>query len=105
MLQVAESPDCLGQPVARGMPEKPRQVAPATPAVEAATPVVVARELAAPALDTVSVPTEPKDITPPAIEPVGVAEGFGTAAADAAFERFMSEDIEDEPSRDWILAG
>ena len=33
MLKVAESPDCLGQPVARGMPEKPRAAAgPAGPA-------------------------------------------------------------------------
>jgi len=109
MLKVAESPDCLGQPVARGMPEKPRQVAPPTPAVEAPAPAptatVIAAELAAPALDTASVPAETRDLEPPAIEPIGVAEGFGNPAADAAFERFMSDDIEDEPSRDWILAG
>jgi len=105
MLKVAESPDCLGQPVARGMPEKPRQVAPTTPAVEAPAPTVVVNELAESALAAVSLPSEPADITPPAIEPLGIAEGFGTPAADAAFERFMSDDIEDEPSRDWILAG
>lgn len=105
MLKVAESPDCLGQPVARGMPERPRQVAPAAPAVAAASTTGVVNELAASALETVAPPTPPADIPPPASEPVGVAEGFGTAAADAAFERFMSEDIEDEPSRDWILAG
>jgi cell division septum initiation protein DivIVA len=97
MLQVAESPDCLGQPVARGMPEKPREVAPTTPAV--------ANELAESALEAVSQPTDAAEITPPAIEPIGVAGGFGNPKADAAFERFMSDDIEDEPSRDWILAG
>ncbi len=97
MLQVAESPDCLGQPVARGMPEKPREVAPTTPAV--------ANELAESALEADSQPTDAAEITPPAIEPIGVAGGFGNPKADAAFERFMSDDIEDEPSRDWILAG
>ena len=107
MLKVAESPDCLGQPVARGMPEKPRQVAPPVPAVETAAPsqVVVANDMAQGALEAVALPAQPKDITPPAIEPVGIAEGFGNPEADAAFERFMSDDIEDEPSRDWILAG
>lgn len=105
MLKVAESPDCLGQPVARGMPEKPRQVAPAAPAVEAPATTVVANAPAESALEAVSLPTEPADITPPAIEPIGIAEGFGNPEADAAFERFMSDDIEDEPSRDWILAG
>jgi len=105
MLKVAESPDCLGQPVARGMPEKPRQVAPAPPAVAASATTVVVNELAESAVEAVSLPTQPEDITPPAIEPIGIAEGFGNAEADAAFERFMSDDIEDEPSRDWILAG
>ena len=97
MLKVAESPDCLGQPVARGMPEKPREVAATTP--------TVANELAGLALEAVSQPTDADEITPPAIEPIGVAQGFGNPEADAAFERFMSDDIEDEPSRDWILAG
>ncbi len=97
MLKVAESPDCLGQPVARGMPEKPREVAATTP--------TVANELAELALEADSQPTDAAEITPPAIEPIGVAQGFGNPEADAAFERFMSEDIEDEPSRDWILAG
>ena len=97
MLKVAESPDCLGQPVARGMPEKPREVAATTP--------TVANELAGLALEADSQPTDAAEITPPAIEPIGVAQGFGNPEADAAFERFMSEDIEDEPSRDWILAG
>ncbi len=102
MLKVAESPDCLGQPVTRGMPEKAREVAPPTPAVEPAT---AASEMAESALEAVSLPSSTADITPPAIEPVGVAEGFGNPEADAAFERFMSDDIADEPSRDWILAG
>lgn len=111
MLKVAESPDCLGQPVARGMPEKPRaEVAPPAPAE--------VTETAETTLDAVSVPAEAEavepapvaadertDLTPPAIEPIGVNTGFGDPAADAAFERFMSDDIEDEPSRDWILAG
>jgi len=105
MLKVAESPDCLGQPVARGMPEKPRQVAPAPPAVAAPATTVVVNELAESAVEAVSLPAEPAAITPPAIEPIGIAEGFGNPEADAAFERFMSDDIEDEPSRDWILAG
>ncbi len=105
MLKVAESPDCLGQPVARGMPEKPREVAPTPPAVAAPATTVVVNELAESAVDAVSLPAEPRDMTPPAIEPIGIAEGFGNPEADAAFERFMSDDIEDEPSRDWILAG
>jgi cell division septum initiation protein DivIVA len=100
MLNVAESPDCLGQPVARGMPEKPRPVAPAAPAEVSATSTLdaVATQSAPMALGAV-------EITPPAIEPIGVGEGFGNPEADAAFERFMSEDIDDEPSREWILAG
>ena len=77
-------------------------MAPPTPAVEPAT---AASEMAESALEAVSLPSSTADITPPAIEPVGVAEGFGNPEADAAFERFMSDDIADEPSRDWILAG
>ena len=105
MLKVAESPACPGRPVARGMPEKPREVAPTPPAVAAPATTVVVNELAESAVDAVSLPAEPRDMTPPAIEPIGIAEGFGNPEADAAFERFMSDDIEDEPSRDWILAG
>jgi cell division septum initiation protein DivIVA len=95
MLALAESPDCLGHPVARGLPERPRvapaasaPIAPATPALQAAvedTPVC--------------------DITD-GDAPIGPAwQGFGNPAADAAFDRFMSEEIEEEPSREWILAG
>ncbi len=143
MLKVAESPDCLGTPIARGMPERPRQaVAPQAPAEIATTSVVAASALepAAAALqrsETVvpSVDLGKVDVTPPAIEPIGVnegitapevaaapaaaaapaevaefeaiagSEGLGNPEADAAFERFMSEDIDDEPSREWILAG
>ncbi|HYF47544.1 MAG TPA: hypothetical protein VD926_15120 [Acidimicrobiales bacterium] len=137
MLKVAESADCLGTPIARGMPERPRAevarpapapvAAPSSPAIEAVATPVVEAPATEPVLGTV-------DIAPPAIEPLGVNErvaapqaeatpeppaapqpeatpapafepGFGTPEADAAFERFMSEDIEDEPSREWILAG
>jgi cell division septum initiation protein DivIVA len=133
MLKVAESPDCLGTPIARGMPEKPHaQVAPPAPA-QVATPaqaeitevastlVDVVAEQAHVAIETAP-PAPVADVTPPAIEPVlaetaaasaapvapevPMAEaGLGTPSADAAFERFMSEDIADEPSREWILAG
>ena len=130
MLKVAESPDCLGTPIARGMPEKPRaEVAPAAPtevaepatlAIEAPSTVAdVAAEKVENALEAVSLEV---DVTPPGIEPIGVNEGLvdpeadatfeptvngglGNPEADAAFERFMSEEIADEPSREWILAG
>jgi cell division septum initiation protein DivIVA len=117
MLKVAESPDCLGTPIARGMPEKPRaEVAPAAPVEIAETSVVeVANEKAQAAIEAVELPTAAAEITEVASEVVTevvaegpdpiVGEGFGNPAADAAFERFMSEDIADEPSREWILAG
>ena len=113
MLKVAESPDCLGTPIARGMPEKPRtEVAPATPAEIPETSVVeVANVKAQAAIEAVELPTAAAEITEAATEVVAdkagpiVGEGFGNPAADAAFERFMSEDIADEPSREWILAG
>ena len=121
MLKVAESPDCLGTPIARGMPEKPRDELTRTPAVmaessradatvsEASSVEVSMAEVAgAKAQETIDavqpVATE-RDLTPPAIEPIGVGEGLGNPSADAAFERFMSDDIADEPSREWILAG
>lgn len=104
MLKVAESPDCLGQAVARGLPEMPRSVARPAPAE-----VPAARAAAESALEAVSLPAAAAEITAPveaavAVEAVAV-EGFGTPEADDAFERFMSEEIPDEPSRDWILAG
>jgi cell division septum initiation protein DivIVA len=145
MLKVAESPDCLGTPIARGMPERPKAAvarpAPAeiaeTSVVAASAVVPVAIAVAAEAIERSEavVPTVSLgevDVTPPAIEPIGVnegitapepvaaepvaaeipeldsigvSEGLGNPEADAAFERFMSEDIEDEPSREWILAG
>lgn len=115
MLKVAESPDCLGQPVAKGMPEKPRPVAPPAPAEVPAAPADPA-EVAGAAIEAVSLPTDVKEIAA-AIEdsaslastgseaPTESLTGFGDEAADAAFERFMSDEIEDEPSRGWILAG
>jgi cell division septum initiation protein DivIVA len=116
MLKVAESPDCLGTPIARGMPEKPRaEVAPTAPVQIAEASVVdVASEKAQAAIEAVELPTAAAEITEVATpEPAPVTdaagpiagEGFGNPAADAAFERFMSEDIADEPSREWILAG
>jgi len=107
MLKVAETPDCLGRPVTQGMPEKPQPLAPPAPAeVTASAPVdAVATEKVETALEAAALPAEPANVTPPAIDPIGVGEGFGNAAADAAFERFMSDDIDDEPSREWILAG
>ena len=113
MLNVAESPGCLGQPVTRGMPERPHPLAPSDPAQmpvasavsTVATDHVLEAAAAAVANPVVPTPPEPPEITPPAIEPIGVGEGFGNPSADAAFERFMSEDIDDEPSREWILAG
>jgi cell division septum initiation protein DivIVA len=82
MLQVAESPDCLGQPVAKGLPER----------IRAAEP-----------------PAEAEETAPVELEPAAAGEhrweGFTDPAAEAAFDRFMSEEIEDEPSREWILAG
>ena len=145
MLKVAESADCLGTPIARGMPEKPRpQVAPVAPA-EITVTSVEHRSVEAPAIEPVlnrqpvvqSQPVAPQQPVVPQQSAVEVAEdkaqaaiesvelpaaaaeitqatdangpiageGFGNPAADAAFERFMSEDIEDEPSREWILAG
>jgi hypothetical protein len=101
---VAESPDCLGTPIARGMPEKPRaEVAPTPPVAIPETSVVeatvaeLATEKAQAAIEAVELPTAAAEITG--------REGLGNPAADAAFERFMSEDIADEPSREWILAG
>jgi cell division septum initiation protein DivIVA len=114
MLKVAESPDCLGTPIARGMPEKPRaEVAPPAPAEIPETSVVeVANQKAEAAIEAVELPTAAAEITEVVTaevvaegpDPI-VGEGFGNPAADAAFERFMSEDIADEPSREWILAG
>lgn len=115
MLKVAESPDCLGQAVAKGMPERPRPVAPPAPAaVAAATAAIDAASItsaveitgAVRAAGATAGRAEPQltsvlagdDLTETA------PSGFGDAAADAAFERFMSDDIADEPSREWILA-
>ena len=93
---------------------------PETLAIEAPSTVAdVAAEKVENALEAVSLEV---DVTPPAIEPIGVNEGLvdpeaeatfehtvngglGNPEADAAFERFMSEEIADEPSREWILAG
>jgi cell division septum initiation protein DivIVA len=107
MLKVAESPDCLGTPIARGMPERPRaEVAPVAPVEVAERSVVeVASEKAQAAIEAVALPADVEEIVEPATEPVLATAGLGTPAADAAFERFMSEDIADEPSREWILAG
>src|SRR5262245_33615705 len=65
MLKVAESPDCLGQAVAKGMPEKPQAVAPPAPAVEAApapaepsSPASVPAEHVQSALHAVALPAE-----------------------------------------------
>ncbi len=99
MLKVAESPDCLGQAVAKGMPERPRAVAPAPVAVEAGV-VTVAAETAQTALEAVELPTEAQEIMAPATD---ATVSFGDPKAEAAFERFMSEDIEDEPSRLWLV--
>ena len=104
MLQVAESPDCLGQPVARGMPEKSRPVEPALPVEIAASATVVTATADAP-LDGVAPAAEPVESPEFPAATLGTGEGFGNPEADAAFERFMSDEIEDEPSRDWILAG
>jgi cell division septum initiation protein DivIVA len=115
MLAVAESPNCLGQPVVRGLPERQRSVAaaPAPVAVAAApAPVAVAAAPAptpTPALDPDRAPEIESVLTAPAAEGTAPPEpkgwqGFGNPSADAAFDRFMSEDIEDEPSREWILA-
>jgi cell division septum initiation protein DivIVA len=109
MLKVAESPDCLGTPIARGMPERPRtEVAPPAPAeITEVSVVEVANQKAEAAIEAVELPTAAAEITEVVAsgpDPI-VGEGFGNPAADAAFERFMSEDIADEPSREWILAG
>src|SRR5215213_5218570 len=79
MLKVAESPDCLGTPIARGMPERPRAevAAPAPPQVAVTSAVEVASEKAQVALEAVALPAEARDISPPAIEPVGVGAGLG----------------------------
>ena len=116
MLKVAESPDCLGTPIARGMPERPRtEVAPAAPVEIAEAPKVteiaessvieVAAEKATKAIESVDLPADAEEFRAPATDPIGVGAGLGNPEADAAFERFMSEDIDDEPSREWILAG
>jgi cell division septum initiation protein DivIVA len=95
MLALAESPDCLGHPVARGLPERPRVVPPATVPVASAIPALEAAVEDNPVCDITD-----------GDAPIGDAwRGFGNPAADAAFDRFMSEDIEEEPSREWILAG
>ena len=99
MLNVAESPDCLGQAVARGMPEKPRTVAPPEPAEVA--PATAAGERLQVALEAAAVPGEAQ----PEAQSEAQSEAFANPAAEAAFERFMSDDIDDEPSREWILAG
>jgi len=119
MLKVAESPDCLGTPIARGMPERPRaQVAPVapvqipettattvTPVAPEPTVIEVASEKATKAIESVDLPADAEELRAPATDPIGVGAGLGNPEADAAFERFMSEDIDDEPSREWILAG
>jgi cell division septum initiation protein DivIVA len=99
MLEVAESSDCLGQSVARVLPDRPHPIeAPAPAAVETGSVPIAAATPTAP--EAVALPVEAEEILAPALDPV---IGFGDAEADAAFERFMSEDIEDEPSRLWLV--
>ena len=70
MLKVAESPDCLGTPIARGMPEKPKAaVAPPAPAEIAETSIVAASAVvptelavAAAALERSEAVIEPADL-------------------------------------------
>ena len=112
MLKVAESPDCLGTPIARGMPEKPaprwprprRSRSPRAPSrseVVETTVVEVAAEKATEAIEAVALPADAEEHhAPRPSSPSGVGAGLGNPEADAAFERFMSEDIDDEPSRE-----
>jgi cell division septum initiation protein DivIVA len=125
MLKVAESPDCLGQAVTKGMPERPHPVAPPAPAAVAgaasaidAGSITSAIEIAGAvrAAEATEVEATVEAAVEPAVEPQlapaldgddlteSAPTGFGDPAADAAFERFMSDEIEDEPSREWILA-
>ena len=136
LLGVAESPDCLGQPVTRGIPEVVARQTGARLEQETSLPrqpAALPRREAAPSAATTdeattdrSQPASPAP-TPPAPDPgesatvvidQGRAEAIDlseeptddapsteapTAASDA-FDRFMSQEIEDEPSRSWILA-
>ena len=148
LLGVAESPDCLGTPVTRGIPEVVAREVEQQVDQEASVPEIDDEPVAAaiapstaavvdpapsPQLETSPEAVEP----PPAPEPselpeirvekpmraIDLVEPHGSAvtvvpedepvedveaepaAADAdAFDRFMSDEIEDEPSRSWILA-
>jgi DivIVA domain-containing protein len=126
LLGVAESPDCLGTPVTRGIPEvvarqSQGQVeqeasvpdAKATPAIPQATESAPAP---APSTPDPTASVEPAHearassrpidlVDPPKDAPVTVdhRDAAGPDAEDV-FDRFMSDDIEEEPSRSWILA-
>ena len=123
LLGVAESPDCLGTPVTRGIPEvvarrSQGQVeqeasvpdAEAVPAVTAPHPATE-RSTSAPDLSIESAPErEPTSrridlVDPPGGAPVAADHrDAARAESEDVFDRFMSDDIEEEPSRSWILA-
>lgn len=137
LLGVAESPDCLGQPVTRGIPEvvarqtearleqetslprqqaalprretapsaAPTDAAPPTDQAEHASPVPTPAVTESGASATVVIDQSRPEAIDLSEEPTDDAQSTEapTVASDA-FDRFMSQEIEDEPSRSWILA-
>lgn len=123
LLGVAESPDCLGVPVTRGIPE----------VVAGQSPAHADREISVPTGGEISVTTAGPPPPPPPPPPATVDAAPGVGIGDAidlvepapsephdedpasaatpappptsgdAFDRFMSDEIEEEPSRTWIL--
>jgi DivIVA domain-containing protein len=125
LLGVAESPDCLGRPVTRGIPEVVAHQMGRRLAQEAAVPDAGpdTAESVTPALATVVQPAPNPSVTSsptPLVEPEGdpsidLSGREGTESDPApehepaksgadAFDRFMSDEIDEEPSRSWILA-
>jgi DivIVA domain-containing protein len=123
LLGVAESPDCLGTPVTRGIPEVVARQSQGQVDQEASVPdaeapaAVPASTTAAP--EPPSAPTvspAPVDDAEPSGGPIDLVDSAPDAAltvtvedgdsadAEDVFDRFMSSEIEDEPSRSWILA-
>ena len=134
LLSVAESADGLGTPVTRGIPEVVAQQAQtyleqesSVPRAEGSTPAITPSTSpegttapdGGPELDSLP-PPPPAPVAEPVAEPVdaidlvaGEHDPVTVVAEDQAeapdrpgdaFDQFMSDEIEDEPSRTWILA-